>query len=67
VLTAQGRLTGWVLAVFPSALATLLWVWSPAQMNSMLHDPLGVRLLITAAGLQVTGAVIIRQILAVKY
>ena len=50
VLTAQGRLTGWVLGVFPSLLAALLWMFSPAQMNSMLTDPLGIQLLMTAGG-----------------
>jgi tight adherence protein B len=67
VLSAEGRLTGWVLALFPTGLAALLWIWNPVPMNAMLSDPLGIRLLLTAGALQIAGALIIQRILAVKY
>jgi tight adherence protein B len=67
VLTAQGRLTGWILALFPAGLAAVLWMWNPAQMSSMLRDPLGIQLLMTALVLQISGALVIQRILAVKY
>jgi Flp pilus assembly protein TadB len=67
VLTAQGRLTGWVLGAFPLVLSATMWLWSPAQMTAMLEDPLGVRLLATAGVLELIGIVVIQRIVTVEY
>jgi tight adherence protein B len=67
VLTAQGRMTGWILAFFPVALALVLYLVNPSHMNAFLDDPLGVRLLEIAFALQVIGSLIIRKIVTVEY
>jgi tight adherence protein B len=66
-LTAQGRMTGWVLSLFPIALAAVLFVVNPSHMLAFTKDPLGVRLLEAAAALQAVGIVIIRKIVRVEY
>jgi tight adherence protein B len=67
VLTAQGRMTGWVLAAFPIGLALVLYVMNPQHMNMFLQDPAGVRMLMGAGILQVVGTMLIRKIVAVEY
>jgi tight adherence protein B len=67
VLTAQGRMTGWVLACFPLVLALALYLVNPDHMKAFLHDPTGVHMLQVAVFLQVVGTVAIRRIVAVEY
>jgi tight adherence protein B len=67
VLTAQGRMTGWILACFPLGLALVLYLINPSHMTAFLNDPMGIRMLQIAAVLQVAGTVAIRRILRVEY
>jgi tight adherence protein B len=67
VLTAQGRLTGWILAALPIVLAIALYLVNPLQMRAFAADPLGLRLLETAIVLEVVGAFAIKKILEVEY
>ncbi len=67
VLTAQGRMTGWILGLFPVVLGLVLYLVNPAHMGAFVNDPLGVRLLETAVVLQVAGFVMIRKIVEVEF
>jgi tight adherence protein B len=67
VLTAQGRITGWILAALPVFLAVILYLFNPAQMNAFLRDPIGARLMEGALVLQVVGVFLIRKIVTVEY
>ena len=67
VLTAQGRMTGWILTLFPIVLALALWAFNPGHMTAFLTDPAGVHMLQIAAVLQVIGTVLIRKIVSVDY
>jgi tight adherence protein B len=67
VLTAQGRMTGWILAALPIVLCAALFVLNPEQMRSFLADPMGMRLLLIAGGLEIVGVVAIKQILRTEY
>lgn len=67
VLTAQGRLSGWVLAAAPPSLALVIFLVNPDHMMSMFKDPLGVRLLVVAIILQAIGTLLIRRIIDVEY
>ncbi len=64
--TAQGRLTGWILAGFPLAMMGLVNVLSPGYTRPLFAEPLGQKLLYLGAGLIVIGALIIRKIVDVK-
>jgi tight adherence protein B len=67
VLTAQGRMTGWILGLFPVVLGFVLYLVNPSHMGAFLNDPLGVRLLETAVVLQSAGFMMIRKIVKVEF
>ncbi|MCC7352518.1 MAG: type II secretion system F family protein [Anaerolineae bacterium] len=66
VLTAQQRLSGYVLAVLPVVLAVLLFLMRPEYM-SRLFEPGWVRLLpVAAVIMMVAGFLVIRRILDIE-
>ena len=67
VLTAHGRITGWILAGFPPALAAGLFVIAPQHMSLLITDPLGVQMIIGALTLQIIGTMIIRKLVNIPY
>jgi tight adherence protein B len=67
VISAHGRITGWVLAGLPPCVAMATFVLSPLHMQTLLGDPLGVRIIVTAGVMQVLGAFIIRKIVDIEY
>jgi tight adherence protein B len=67
VLTAHGRITGWILAGMPPALAAAMFVTSPNHMMMMINDPLGVKMIVGALVLQVIGTLLIRKMVDIPY
>lgn len=67
VLTAHGRITGWILAGMPPALAAVMMFVSPQHMKMLINDPIGVQMIIGALVLQVTGTLIIRKLVDIPY
>lgn len=67
VLTAHGRITGWILAAMPPALAVAMFVVAPGHMQMLISDPLGVQMIIGALVLQVIGTLIIRKLVNIPY
>lgn len=67
VVSAHGRITAWVLSLLPPALATVLYLVSPQFMRVLIDDPLGVRLIVVAATLQLLGMFIISKLVKVEY
>jgi len=67
VLTAQGRLSGWILGALPVVLGLALYALNPDQMQEFVADPIGFRLLMIAIGLEIAGVIVIRQILRTDY
>lgn len=67
VLTAHGRITGWILAALPPALAAAMFVMSPGHMKILTNDTLGVQMIIVALTLQVIGTFIIRKLVNIRY
>lgn len=66
VHTAQGRLTGWVLAFMPVILGGLLYLLDPERMSVLWSRPIGVKLLWTALIMDIIGALIIRKIIRAR-
>jgi tight adherence protein B len=66
-VTAQGRLSGWILAAAPPVLALLLFMINPKHLLSFIADPLGMQMLMAAGVLQLLGMVLIRRIVNVDY
>ena len=67
VISAHGRITGWILACLPPAVALAAFVLSPMHIQTLLGDPMGVQMLIGAAVMQVLGTLIIRKIVDIEY
>jgi len=67
VLTAHGRITGWILAGMPPALATAMLVIAPDHMKMLIGDPLGIQMIVGALTLQVIGTLIIRKLVDIPY
>jgi len=65
-LTAQGRLSGWVLGFLPLGLGTALYLMNPNYIGCLFTKPAGKALLGAATVLQVTGFLIIRKIINIK-
>jgi tight adherence protein B len=67
VISAHGRITGWVLVGLPPCAALATFILSPMHIQTLFGDPLGVRMIITAAVMQVLGAFAIRKIVDIEY
>lgn len=66
VHTAQGRMTGWILAVLPVILGLLLYLVNPDHLSLLWKKPIGVKMLYTASIMTITGALIIRKIIRIR-
>ena len=67
VISAHGRLSAWILSSLAPALAGFLFLTSPNFMRILWEDPLGVRLVIIAVILQLTGTFIISRMVRIEY
>jgi tight adherence protein B len=67
VLTAHGRITGWILSGLPPALAAAMVVIAPDHMKLLISDPLGVQMIVAALTLQIIGTMIIRKLVNIPY
>ena len=67
VVSAHGRITGWILVCLPPVLGMALMTLNPDARQLMFGERLGIQMMIGAAILQSIGALIIRKIINVPY
>ena len=67
VISAHGRITGWILVCLPPALGLALTAINPEHRALMFGETLGIQMMIGAAVMQSIGALIIRKIINVPY
>jgi tight adherence protein B len=67
VVTAHARITGWVLALLPPSLGVLLTLLAPKHMSLLWTHETGIKMVVVALILQVTGTLIIRKMVDVEY
>ena len=67
VISAHGRLTGGILMGLPLALGFFLALRSPENFTVLFSDPLGIRMIVVAAALQILGVFVIRRIVKIEY
>ena len=67
VLSAHGRITGWVLGCLPPALAVATFILNPKHLGSLMDDPLGQRMIMVAVVLQILGVLAIRKLVDIEY
>jgi len=66
VYTAQGRLTGYILAAMPILLGLAITALNPTYMAILFEDPMGKVLIAAAAALQLLGFLLIRRIIDIE-
>lgn len=66
VLSAEGRLSAWILSALPFAIAALLsWV-NPEFISKLWTDPLGLKLLVGSLVLALVGIVWMQRLVSVR-
>jgi tight adherence protein B len=65
-LTAQGRLSRWILSFLPVFLLVIISLINPGYIAPLFTEPLGRGLLILAGIMIVTGSLVIRKIVDIK-
>jgi tight adherence protein B len=65
-LTAQGRMTRWILTFAPLAIGLMLFLQSPTYIVSFLHDPIGQALIVGAVVLIVIGSLWLKRIVEIE-
>jgi tight adherence protein B len=66
VYTAQGRLSGYILAVLPLAMLVVMSVLNPKYIKVLFNTKTGVVMVVAALALQVVGLFLIRKIIKIK-
>jgi tight adherence protein B len=67
VISAHGRITGWILSALPTCLGLFFAATSPEKYKVFYTDPFGIQLIVGALLLQVLGVFIIRRIVIIEY
>ncbi|HEY0825843.1 MAG TPA: type II secretion system F family protein, partial [Ramlibacter sp.] len=65
VLTAEGRLSAWILVAMPFVLAGLMLLLNPEFMRPLWTDPLGIALVKWMLGLMLLGIVLLRRMVRI--
>ena len=65
-LTAEGRLSGWVLFALPFVVFAATMFLNPEYAQTLLEDPRGKIMLMVAAGMQLMGIAMIRWIVNIR-
>jgi len=65
-MTAQARLSGFILVVLPLALAMIIMTIAPDYLKGLVADQIGRYLIVSAVLLQITGYLIMRRIVNIK-
>jgi len=64
-LTAQNRMTAWVVCLIPPLLAAFMFVTAPVMMNEMLAEPTGRTMLTAALILEIVGILAFRRLIRI--
>lgn len=65
-LSAEGRLSAWVLMLVPLVLFVVIWFTTPSYLPTLIHDPRGPTLILIACVLEVIGILWIRRIIRIQ-
>jgi tight adherence protein B len=66
VLSAEGRMSAWILGLLPFAVMLALTLLNPEYVSMLWTDPSGVRLLWYAAGMILFGVVWLRKVIRIR-
>jgi tight adherence protein B len=66
VLSAEGRLSAWLLSLMPFAIAALMTVFNPDFMAPLWNDPIGVALVRGMLASMACGVLLLRKIIRIR-
>jgi tight adherence protein B len=66
VLSAEGRMSAWILGLLPFAVTLVLALVNPKYVSMLWTDPSGVRMLWYAAGMILFGVVWLRKVIRIR-
>ena len=66
VMSAEGRMSAWVLGLLPFAVGGVLFSMNRHFMDILFVDPTGRRMLMGAAGMMVIGFLVIRKVTKIR-
>jgi tight adherence protein B len=66
VLSAEGRMSAWILGLLPFAVMLVLTLINPDYVSLLWTDPSGVRLLWYAAGMILFGVIWLRKVIRIR-
>jgi tight adherence protein B len=67
VLTAQGRMSLYVLVAVPPAMGVMLYFMRREYIMRLFTDPMGIRMVVIGIFLQIVGYFVIRKITQPKF
>ena len=65
-LTAEGRMSAWVLGIFPVVFAVVLYVIQPQYMSTLFSSPMGVMAVVVSVVMAGLGFLWLRKIMAIE-
>ena len=65
VLTAQGRMQGWVMSALPLLIGSAIWLLEPQAMSILFREPVGWVVLTISAVFLAIGAYLIHRIVSI--
>ena len=65
-LSAEGRLSAWILGMVPLVLFAVIWITTPSYLPTLLEEPLGRKLIMSACAMMLIGTVWIRKIIRIE-
>lgn len=66
VLSAEGRMSAWILGIMPFVLGAILNLVNPGFASPLWKDPIGISMLKVMLTLMLIGAVILRRIIRIR-
>ena len=66
VLSAEGRMSAWVLGILPFALGALMTVFNPEFMTPMWEDPIGIAITRTVLVTMAFGMLVLRKMTKIR-
>jgi len=66
VLSAEGRMSAWILGLLPFGITLLLMLVNPKYVSMLWTDPSGIRLLWYAAGMILFGVLWLRRVIRIR-
>jgi tight adherence protein B len=66
VLSAEGRLSAWILGLMPFCVMLFMLVVNPKYVNPLWTDPTGIKMLWASAGMILIGALWIRRLVQIR-